>query len=286
MRTRLPSPVFRLPALVTLLVSAAALAQTTGAQLLKQPKPVYPEGASKGLRQGNVNLIGRIDTKGKVTDLRYVGSTLEIFIEPAVAAVNGWEFRPATRGGKPVEIAANIALRFRLQGEKHGEIASPMIGDLAVFPADASGRNTGLDGFPIRRGTDKKMRVEAVLDVSPEAKARSLPVTVEAISPIGNKTVMYQGTVQVKPKASEVKIPFTVPVGIDWEDGVWLLRFVADKAEAGGGQFWVAVDPEHYQFVLPGRPLSAAAEKPAVTAPSKSSPPRPKATAVPKKGKS
>jgi len=266
------------------LAAAAASAQTTGAQLVKQPKPVYPEAASNGLRQGNVNLIGRIDTTGKVKDLRYVGSTLEIFLEPAVTAVNGWEFRPATRGGKPVEIAANIALRFRLQGEKHGEIASPMIGDLAVFPADASGRNSGPDGFPIRRGTDRKMHVEAVLDVSPDPKVRTLPVTVEAISPIGNKTVVYQGSPQVKPKASEVKIPFTVPVGIDWEDGVWLLRFVADKTEAGGGQFWVAVDPEHYQFVLPGKALAAAAKPAAPAASSKPSPPpRSKATAVPKK---
>jgi len=270
--------------LLFLFATSTALGQTTGALLTKQPKPVYPDAASKGLKQGNVNLIGRIDATGKVKDLRYVGSTLEIFIEPAVAAVNGWEFRPATRGGKPVEIAANIALRFRLQGDKHGEIASPMIGDLSVFPADASGRNTGPDGFPIRRGTDKKMRVEAVLDVSPEPKPRTLPVTVEAISPIGNKTVVFQGTVPVKPKASEVKIPFTTPVGIDWEDGVWLLRFIADKTEAGGGQFWVAVDPDHYQFVLPGRALAAAAQKPAAPAPAKSSQPvRPRPTAVPKK---
>src|SRR5207247_2640316 len=84
--------------------------------------------------------------------------------------------------------------------------------------------------------------------------------------------------------ASEVKIPFTTPVGIDWEDGVWLLRFIADKTEAGGGQFWVAVDPDHYQFVLPGRALAAAAQKPAAPAPAKSSQPvRPRPTAVPKK---
>lgn len=288
MRRRLRIADLRSSAVLFFFVAAAAAsAQTTGAQLVKQPKPVYPEAASKGLRQGNVNLIGRIDTAGKVKDLRYVGSTLEIFLEPAVAAVNGWEFRPATRGGKPVEIAANIALRFRLQGENHGEIASPMIGDLAVYPADATGRASGPEGFPIRRGTDKKMHVEAVLDVSPDPKSRTLPLTVEAISPIGNKTAVYQASLQVKPKASEVKIPFTVPVGIDWEDGVWLLRFVADKTEAGGGQFWVAVDPEHYQFVLPGKPLIVAAKPAAAAAPAASAkpsgPPRSRATAVPKK---
>src|SRR5262249_41861141 len=174
-------------ALLSLLVASAAAAQTTGAQLLKQPKPAYPDAASKGLRQGNVNLIGRIDTKGRVQDLRYVGSTIEAFVDPAVVAVKGWEFKPATRAGKPVEIAANIALRFRLEGNKRGDISSPIIGDLAVFPADASGRASAPEGFPIRRGTDPKIRVEAVLDVSPEEKQRNVAVLAEAISPIGKK---------------------------------------------------------------------------------------------------
>jgi TonB family protein len=268
-------------ALGLFLVTGAASAQTTGAQLTKQTKPAYPEMASKGLRQGNVNLIGRIDAKGRVQDLRYVGSTLEVFVQPAAAAVSTWEFRPATRAGKPVEIAANIALRFRLEGDKRGEISSPILGDLSVFPADASGRVVAPEGFPVRRGTDKKIRVEAVLDISPDPKPRTLPMTVEAISPIGKKIVVFQGNIPVRPKAGEVKIPFTAPVDPDWEDGVWLLRFIADKTEAGGGQFWVAVDPEHYQFVLPGKALTAAVVKPA--APSRSAPPPPKATAGPRK---
>jgi TonB family protein len=274
----------RLAAAVLLLLvrSFAAYAQTAGAVITKQTKPVYPEMASKGLRQGNVNLIGRIDTKGRVQDLRYVGSTIEAFIEPAVAAVNAWEFKPATRGGKPVEIAANIALRFRLEGDKRGEISSPIIGDLSVFPADLTGRAVAPDGFPIRRATDPKMRVEAVLDVSPESKPRNVPVLVEAISPIGKKIVVFEQPVPVKPKAVDVKIPFTVTVDPNWEDGVWLLRFVVDRTEAGGGQFWVAVDPEHYSFVLPGRPLTVAAGKPAV--PAGSSAPAPaRPTAAPRK---
>ncbi len=274
-----------LPALAFFLFSAAAAAQTaTGAQIIRQPKPVYPEGANKGLRQGNVNLIGRIDTTGRVRDLRYVGSTLEVFIASAVAAVGAWEFRPATSGGKPVEIAANLALRFRLQGDKRGEIPSPMVGDLAVFPADAAGKPTAPDGFPVHRGADRKIRVEAVLDVAPDEKPRTLPVTVEALSPLGNKVVVFQQNVSVKPKAGEAKIQFSTPVASNWDDGVWLLRFVVDKTEAGGGQFWLAVDPENYRFVLPGKPLVASGEKPAP--PSGSAPPRRAPTPVkPKKAK-
>lgn len=271
-KTRKPSFLFPVLVFPLLAAASAAAAQTAGAQILRQPKPVYPEGASKGLRQGNVNLIGRIDTKGRVQDLRYVGSTLEVFIDSAVAAVKAWEFRPAMSGGKPIEIAANLALRFRLQGEKHGEISSPMLGDLAVFPADAAGKSTAPDGFPVHRGADPKIRVEAVLDVAPDAKPRTFPVTVEALSPLGNKVVVFQQNVSVKPKAGEAKIQFSTPVASNWDDGVWLLRFVVDKTEAGGGQFWLAVDPENYRFVLPGKPLVAAGEKPAP--PSKSAPPR------------
>jgi TonB family protein len=269
--TRRPSFLFPVLVFPLLAAASAAAAQTAGAQILRQPKPVYPEGASKGLRQGNVNLIGRIDTKGRVQDLRYVGSTLELFIDSAVAAVKAWEFRPAMSGGKPIEIAANLALRFRLQGEKHGEISSPMLGDLAVFPADAAGKSTAPDGFPVHRGADPKIRVEAVLDVAPDAKPRTFPVTIEALSPLGNKVVVFQQNVSVKPKAAEAKIQFSTPVASNWDDGVWLLRFVVDKTEAGGGQFWLAVDPENYRFVLPGKALVAAGEKPA--RPSKSAPP-------------
>ena len=268
--------------MLPLLVAAAAAAQTTGAQIVRQPKPVYPEAASKGLRQGNVNLIGRIDTKGRVQDLRYVGSTLEVFIESAVAAVKAWEFRPAMSGGKPIEIAANLALRFRLQGEKRGEITSPIVGDLAVFPADAAGKSTAPDGFPVHRGADPRIRVEAVLDVAPDAKPRTLPVTVEALSPLGNKAVVFQQNISVKPKAGDAKIQFSTPVASNWDDGVWLLRFVVDKTEAGGGQFWLAVDPENYRFVLPGKPLVAAGEKPA---PSSGSAPPHRAPTPAKAGK-
>lgn len=278
---RFPFSVFRLPALVLLFVAPAALGQNTGAQLLKQPKPVYPEGPATGLRQGNVNLIGRIDTKGRVQDLRYVGSTLEAFIAPAVVAVQKWEFKPATHNGKPVEVAANIALRFRLEGDKRGELSSPIIGDLSVYPADASGRAIAPEGFPIRRGTDPKIRVEAVLDVSPDPKPRTLPVRVEAISPIGKKIVVFDQSVSVKAKATDAKISFTANADPDWEDGVWLLRFVAENTEVGGGQFWAAVDPDHYQFVLPGKLLGVTAQ-PRANAPASA---QPKPTTAPAKKK-
>jgi TonB family protein len=265
-----------LTALAVFLAASAAAGQSAGARLVKQPKPVYPESASKGLRQGNVNLIGKIDATGKVRDLRFVAATIVAFVEPAVAAVNAWEFRPATRDGKPIEIAANIALRFRLEGDKRGEMPTPILGDLAVFPADASGKATAPEGFPVRRGSDPKIRVEAVLDVPPGPKATSLPISVEAMSPKGRKLVLFQQAVAIKAKAAEVKIPFAAAVGNDWEDGVWLLRFKVNQTDAGGGQFWLSGDPEHTAFNLPGSaipfPQTPAAGRPAATPPRKGAP--------------
>jgi TonB family protein len=273
--------VTKYPALVFLLCASAAAAQTTGAKLVRQPKPVYPEGASKGQRQGNVNLIGRIDEKGKVTDIRLVSATLEAFIDPGIAAVNTWEFKPATRAGKPIEIAANIALRFRLEGDKHGDIPSPLLGDLAIFPADAQGKATGPDGYPIHRGVDGRLRVEAVLDVAPDPKPRALNLSVTALSPTGKKVLLLEDVQQVKPGTKEVKIPFTEVVRPDWEDGVWLVRFVVNNADAGGGQFWLAGDPEHYHFVVSGKPPQPSA-KPGGRAPLPAKPAAPKAVRSPK----
>jgi TonB family protein len=34
--------------------------------------------------------------------------------EKAIEAVSKWRFKPATKDGKPVPVAANISVRFRL----------------------------------------------------------------------------------------------------------------------------------------------------------------------------
>jgi hypothetical protein len=48
-----------------------------------------------------------------------------------------------------------------------------------------------------------------------------------------------------------VKFPVVVKIGDGWEDGVWTLRLRIDGKIAGGGQFWVAKDPDHFHFVVP-----------------------------------
>jgi len=251
--------------LILLVAAQAALGQTRGAEVTRQQKPVYPDGPLKGQRQGNVVLIGRIDTGGKIRDIRYLQATLDAFVDPAIEAVRAWELRPAMRGGKPVEIAANIGLRYRLQLDKRGDIPAPILGDLSVFPADASGGRKAPEGFPVRRGGDPRLRVEAVMDVPPQPKARPIHVIVQAISPKARRIVLFEETVTAPAKAAAVNVRFSANVGGDWEDGVWLLRFLADKADAGGGQFWLAGDPEHYHFMMPGKPRVPAPTPPPPT---------------------
>jgi TonB family protein len=231
-----------------MLIAPSLAAQTTGAEVRKMPKPLYPEVLAKALKQGNVLLIGRIDTRGKVEDIHVVATSHEKFVEAAVAAVKTWEFRPATRDGKPVEIAANVGVRFRLDNDRKGDLPRPTLGDLSVYPADAAGNRAAPEGFPIRRTPDARFRVEAVLDVSPANEKRTMPVSVTAVSPKGRKVPLYEGSFTVAAKARDARIPFAARVGPDWEDGIWMLRFSVNRADAGGGQLWLAADPSRFDF--------------------------------------
>jgi TonB family protein len=246
---------FGLLALCLLVVSlwstAPVRAQDRGAIQTKDQKPIYPEGLLKEERQGNVMLVGRIDARGTLSDLRVVGATHKDFVGPAAQAVEAWKFRPAMRDGKPIEIFANIGVRFRLEGEKRGLIPAPILGNLAISPADESGKRTAPEGFPIRRGADRALRAEALLDVPPYTRERTLAVQVEAISPSGRRIAIFQPPVAVPAKATEVTIAVVARVGPDWEEGVWRLRFMVDGAGAGSGQFWLARDPAHFSFVIP-----------------------------------
>ncbi len=230
-----------------LVLPSPAAAQTRGAELVQQQKPGFPASMDKALKQGNVDLIARIDTSGHLQDIKAVGSSHPDFVEPAVAAARLWEFRPALSNGKPVEIAANIGMRFRLDTKQRGQLSAPILGDLAVFPADASGKRTAPEGFPIRRGADAKMHVEPVLDVAP-GQARSIKVRAEAVSPGKKRVVLFDHTVEVRAGAAEASFPFSAPVGADWEDGIWLIHVIADGADVGGGQIWIARDPAAFDF--------------------------------------
>jgi TonB family protein len=236
-----------------LLGASAALAQNKGAVRTKYVEPTYPEDPEKKDPQGNVLLIGRIDKDGNVSDLHLLAATRQEFVSPAIEAVLQWKFSPAIRDGKPIEIPLNAGARFRKTGGGRGLIPRPIVGDLAVFPADSSGAKTAPDAFPLRKGKDPALRAEVLLDIPPAEDVRTMAVKVEAVSPSGRKVAVFQPPVAVPALATEVNFPVVAQIGTDWEDGVWLLLFTVDGNNAGGGQFWLAKDPATFPFALPAR---------------------------------
>jgi TonB family protein len=231
--------------------AAAVLAQDRGATRTKYVPPIYPDDPEKKDLQGNVLLIGRIDKEGNVSDLHVLAATRKEFVSPATDAVRVWKFSPAIRDGKPIEIPLNAGVRFRITGGGRGQIPRPILGDLSVYPADASGTKTGPDAFPLRKGKDPALRAEVLLDVPPSEEVRTVTVKVEAVSPSGRKVAVFQPPVAVPALATDVTFPVVAQIGEDWEDGVWLLLFTVDGVGAGGGQFWLAKDPRTFPFALP-----------------------------------
>ncbi|MGH9399102.1 MAG: energy transducer TonB [Thermoanaerobaculia bacterium] len=230
-------------------LSAAAPAQSTAARIEFYKEAQYPEALHKTQQQGNVLLIARVDKQGKLQNIYPVATSHEGFVEPALDAVRLWKFHPATRDGRPIEIAANIGVRFRIQlQDKRGEIPRPMLGDLAIAPADAYGKATAPEGFPIRRGADAKLAAAALLDVSLNKTARSVPLKVEAWSPTGRRIPVFEEALLIPANATEIKVPVAIAIKPDWEDGVWMLRFFISDEDAGGGQFWLARDPSTFDF--------------------------------------
>jgi TonB family protein len=242
-------------------LASGLLAQTSGAvqQVFKEAE--YPETLKMAQLQGDVLVIARIDRQGRLRNLYPLSASDERFVEPALAAVAAWRFKPAMKDGSPIDIAANIGVRFRLQlTGRHGKLPKPMLGDLSVSPADASGKPTAPEGFPVRRGMDPRIAVEALLDVSLNPTAHMVPLNVEAWSPSLRRSTVYADSVLVPANATELKVSFSAAVPADWEDGVYILRFFISDEDAGGGQFWLAKDPSKFDFAAkmpkpkPGRP--------------------------------
>jgi hypothetical protein len=228
--------------------------RTRGAVQTKFRQPTYPENLVKTEAQGNAFFVGRIDREGRVRDLHIAATSNPEFVRPSVEAIESWRFEPAERDGRPIEIFANVGIRFRLQTAHRGEIPQPILGDLSVSPADARGRSTAPDGFPIRRGRDAGLRAEAQVDVPPQPELRTATVKIEAISPGGKRIPIFQPPVAVAAGATEVKISVMTPVSEDWEEGVWMLVFLFDGVHAGSGQFWLASEPAMFHFVIPDHP--------------------------------
>ena len=78
------------------------------------PEPEYSEEARKAKFQGTVTLSVEVDASGRVRNvnvMRRLGLGLD---EKAIEAVQRWRFKPATMGGQPVPMLAEVRVSFRL----------------------------------------------------------------------------------------------------------------------------------------------------------------------------
>jgi TonB family protein len=82
--------------------------------LLFKVEPEYSEEARKAKLQGTVTLYVEVDPSGHPTNIRVIHSLGLGLDEKAIEAVRRWKFRPGMKDGKPVFVAANIEVNFRL----------------------------------------------------------------------------------------------------------------------------------------------------------------------------
>ncbi|MEO8594584.1 MAG: energy transducer TonB [Candidatus Solibacter sp.] len=82
--------------------------------LLYKVEPEYSEEARKAKYQGTVVLYVEIDPQGRAQNVRVVSSLGLGLDEKAIEAVKKWKFRPGSKDGKPVRVAASIEVNFRL----------------------------------------------------------------------------------------------------------------------------------------------------------------------------
>ncbi|MDI1288001.1 MAG: energy transducer TonB [Reyranella sp.] len=81
------------------------------------PKPaVYPARAIELGQQGEVLIRVRLDLDGSAAEIKlWRTSGFDILDRSALAAVRGWHFHPAMRGGHPVAAWVEIPVRFHLR---------------------------------------------------------------------------------------------------------------------------------------------------------------------------
>lgn len=83
-------------------------------QLVMKVEPEYSEEARKAKFQGTVVLYVVVDEKGNPRDLKVIRALGLGLDQKAIEAVQKWRFKPGLKDGKPVPVAAQIEVNFRL----------------------------------------------------------------------------------------------------------------------------------------------------------------------------
>jgi protein TonB len=113
-------------------------------------EPAYPEEARKAGVSGKVLLQAIIEEDGRVSEVEVLHVRLRgvddettegpqdeeeqkrlqehltrLLVDAAVDAVEQWRYEPATRDGKPVQVAFTVVIQFHLDDEKDPEEKAP-----------------------------------------------------------------------------------------------------------------------------------------------------------------
>jgi protein TonB len=94
----------------------ASFGDADGPRFVQRVMPRYPELARRRGREGLVLLRLTIGPRGELRDVAVVESGGQGFDEAALAAVKASVYAPAMRGGRGVECAALLPIRFTLKG--------------------------------------------------------------------------------------------------------------------------------------------------------------------------
>jgi protein TonB len=87
--------------------------QVQQANLIRQPKPIYPPLAKQARIQGVVRFEAIIGKDGTIQNLKLV-SGHPLLVPAATEAVKQWLYRPTLLNGEPVEVATVIDVNFTL----------------------------------------------------------------------------------------------------------------------------------------------------------------------------
>jgi protein TonB len=85
------------------------------ARLVGGPPPAYPDDARAAGVEGDVHLELVVDVAGAVRSARVLHGVERGLDESAMRAVRQFQFTPATKGGRPVNVRMAWSIRFRLQ---------------------------------------------------------------------------------------------------------------------------------------------------------------------------
>lgn len=83
------------------------------ANLISQPKPVYPPEAKQAHIQGKVELSVQIGTDGRVNNVS-VNSGPQELVQSAVDAVSQWVYKPTLLNGEPVVVQTTVDVNYTL----------------------------------------------------------------------------------------------------------------------------------------------------------------------------